>query len=72
MGYTDFRFSEIGVLQTLAARAKKSVAVMDSSKLGRQSKKQIFPLDQVDVLVMDDGVSEKMKKRYAAAGVEIQ
>lgn len=73
MGYTDFRFSEIGVMQTLVARAKKSVAVMDSSKLGKQSKKQIFPLNRVDILlVMDDGVSEKMKKRYAAVGIEIQ
>lgn len=72
MGYSDFRFSEIGVMQTLADRAGKVIAVMDSSKLGRQSKKQIFPLNCVDILVMDNAVSEKEKKRYAAAGANIQ
>ena len=72
MGYSDFRFAEIGVMQTLVDRAGKVIAVMDSSKLGRQSKKQIFPLNCVDILVMDNAVSEKEKKRYAAAGANIQ
>lgn len=72
MGYTDFRFSEIGVMQTLASHAKLSLAVMDSSKLGKQSKKQVFPLNCVDILVMDDTVPEKVKKQYAAAGANIQ
>ena len=71
MGYTDFRFSEIGVMQVLARQAGQVVAVMDSSKLGRRSKKQIFPLEQVGVLVMDD-LPEKIKKKYAAAGAFIQ
>lgn len=72
MGYSDFRFAEIGVIQTLANRAGKVIAVMDSSKLGRQSKKQIFPLNCVDILVMDDAVPDKVKKQYAAAGGTIQ
>ncbi len=72
IGYSDFRFAEIGVMQTLANRAGKVIAVMDSSKLGRQSKKQIFPLNCVDTLVMDNAVSEKTKKQYADAGANIQ
>ncbi len=72
MGYSDFRFAEIGVIQAMAKRAGKVIAVMDSSKLGRQSKKQIFPLNCVDTLVMDDAVPDKVKKQYASAGVTIQ
>lgn len=72
MGYTDFRFSEIGVMQVLAKNARKTVAVMDSSKLGHTSKRQVFPLSSVDILVMDDAVPEKVKKQYAAAGGNIQ
>ena len=71
MGFTDFRLSEIGVIQTLAARSNNVIAVMDSSKLGKQSKKQIFPLDRVDLLVMDDHVSDQVKKEYATAGVKL-
>lgn len=72
IGYSDFRFSEIGVIQTLAKQARQAIAVMDSSKLGRQSKRQVFPLKCVNILVMDDAVSEKVKKQYAAAGGNIQ
>lgn len=71
VGYSDFRFSEIGVMHALAACAKQVVAVMDSSKLGKRSKKQIFPLDRVDVLVMDD-LPEKLRKQYSAAGAVIK
>lgn len=70
MGYTDFRFSEIGIMQVLSNNSKKVVAVMDSSKLGKQSKKQVFSLNRVDILVMDN-ISADMKKRYAAAGAVI-
>jgi len=70
-GYTDFRFSEIGIMQTLATNAHKVIAVMDSSKLGKRSKKQIFPLGRVNILVMDN-ISEEQKKRYCAAGAVIE
>lgn len=71
VGYTDFRFSEISVMQILAERSKRTIAVMDSSKLGKQSKKQIFPLKSVDVLVLND-IPETIKERYAAVGVTIK
>lgn len=71
VGYTDFRFSEISVMQILAERSKRTIAVMDSSKLGKQSKKQIFPLRSVDVLVLND-IPETIKEQYAAVGVTIK
>lgn len=39
-GYTDFRLDEIGIIQLLAQKAKTVIAVMDSSKLGRCSKRE--------------------------------
>ena len=72
IGYSDFRFSEIGVMQLLAERAGKAIAVMDSTKIGRRSKKQVFPLDALYCLVTDDAVSEETKNRYAAAGGRIE
>ena len=58
-GYSDFRLAEIGILQILAKQTKRVIAVMDSSKLGHRSKKQLFSLDAVDLLIMDDAVSKK-------------
>lgn len=71
IGYTDFRFPEIGVIQTLADRAKQVIAVMDSSKLGKRSKKQIFGLKSVDLLIMDE-VPDRLKQQYRAAGAVIE
>lgn len=70
-GYSDFRFPEIGVIQTLAASAKHVVAVMDTSKLGKRSKKRIFGLKNVDLLIMND-VSDEVKSRYRDAGANIE
>ena len=70
-GYTDFRLDEIGILQLLAKRAKRVIAVMDSSKLGRCSKREALQLEDVDLLVMDDHVSEDMKKMYQEKGISI-
>lgn len=70
-GYTDFRYYEIGVIQTLVRHAGKSVAVMDASKLGRRSKKQALPRDGVDILVMDD-IPEQTRQEYLRHGITIE
>ena len=70
-GYTDFRLDEIGILQLLARKAKTVIAVMDSSKLGRCSKREALRPEDVDLLVMDDHVSEDMKQKYLEKGISI-
>ncbi len=71
-GFTDFRFSEMGVMQILAAQSKKVVAVMDSSKIGRRSRAKLFPLTQVDCLVTDTGITEKVRLKYEKHGLIIE
>ncbi len=70
-GFTDFRFDEIGIIQLLAKTAKKVIAVMDSSKLGKRSKKKVLSLDEVDLLLMDHHVSEEIREQYRKKGIEI-
>ena len=70
-GYTDFRLDEIGFIQLLAQMAKKVIAVMDSSKLGRCSKREVLRPEDVDLLVMDDHLSEEMKQKYQEKGISI-
>lgn len=70
-GFTDFRMNEIGIIQMLAKNAKKVIAVMDSSKLGKCSKKQVLEPEQVDCIVMDDRVSPEIKKKYSKRGINI-
>lgn len=70
-GYTDFRLHEIGVLKLLAKRAKQVIAVMDSSKLEKRSKKQALSKGEIDILIMDNQVSEERKKEYRKKGILI-
>lgn len=71
-GYTDFRLSEIGVIQTLAACSAQVIAVMDSSKLGRRSKKAVLSASQVHRLVMDGNLSPEIREKYRKCGIEIE
>lgn len=70
-GFTDFRFHEIGIIQLLARTAKQVIAVMDSSKLGKCSKKKVLSNKQVDALVMDDHVTEEIREKYKKRGIII-
>ena len=71
-GYTDFRLDEIGGIQTLAQTARRGIAVMDSSKLGQCSKRQVLSPEQVDLLLMDDHIPSEVKEKYRSKGIEIQ
>ena len=70
-GFTDFRFSEIGVMQVMAQNSSRVLAVMDSSKLGRRSKKTVMDNDMIDLLIMDK-VTEADRQLYLQAGIRIE
>ena len=70
-GFTDFRFHEIGNIQLLAKISKRTIAVMDSSKLGKCSKKKVLCSTEVDTVLMDDHVSEEVRLKYKKQGIVI-
>ena len=70
-GFTDFRFSEIGVMQVMAQNSSRVLAVMDGSKLGRRSKKTVMDNDMIDLLIMDK-VTEADRQLYLQAGIRIE
>jgi DeoR/GlpR family transcriptional regulator of sugar metabolism len=61
--------AEVGA--TMAARARRVVAVADSSKLGRRGFTPIVPLSAVDVLVTDDGAASNELARVRGEGIEV-
>ena len=70
-GFTDFRFYEMNIMNLMAKNSKQTFAIMDSSKLDKISKKSIFPVNQIDTLIMDDQISASDKKRYLEYGISI-
>jgi DeoR/GlpR family transcriptional regulator of sugar metabolism len=61
--------AEVGA--TMATRARRVVALADSSKLGRSGFTTIVPLSQVDVLVTDTGAPPDLVAMIRALGVEV-
>lgn len=55
-GFSDFRFDEIDIIKAMIKNSRKSVAVLDSSKLNKLSKKIFLPCDAIDVLISDTDI----------------
>lgn len=70
-GFTDFRFHEIPLIRAMLKHTRRAAAIMDSTKLGRCAKEQIFPLPALPDVFMDDGVTDEWKEKFKAAGVAI-
>ena len=64
--------NEIPIIRLLAASSRRVIAVMDSSKLGKCSKKKVLEPEQVDVLLMDGGVSQEIREKYGRKGIRIE
>ena len=62
--------AEVGA--TMTARARRVVAVADSSKLGRQGFTRIVGLAEVDLLVTDTDADPERVAEIRAAGVEVR
>ncbi|AEB06367.1 transcriptional regulator, DeoR family [Coriobacterium glomerans PW2] len=72
----DFGFScgsdeETAVKRACIERAEQTVALMDSSKIGRRSTFQICDLDDVDIIVSDGCLPESFLHDCARAGVRV-
>lgn len=61
--------AEVGA--TMAVRARRVVALADSSKLGRSGFTTIVPLSQVNVLITDAGAPAELVATIRASGVEV-
>jgi DeoR/GlpR family transcriptional regulator of sugar metabolism len=51
--------------------ANEVIVVADSTKLGHQSLTHLCPLESVQHLVVDDGISEAWSNKVRAAGVDL-
>ncbi len=61
--------AEVGA--AMAARARRVVAVADSTKLGRQGFTPIVPIRVVDVLITDDGADSAEIGPLRKAGIDV-
>jgi DeoR family transcriptional regulator of aga operon len=51
--------------------SSKTVVLADSSKLGQRGFGHIAPLDEVDILITDDGITKEMRDIIEEIGIEL-
>jgi DeoR/GlpR family transcriptional regulator of sugar metabolism len=70
-GLTTTRQSLAGTLRAARAVSQRTVALMDSTKVGRNSLLTIFTAREPEEIITDDGVSPERLAEYRAAGVNL-
>jgi DeoR/GlpR family transcriptional regulator of sugar metabolism len=70
-GLTTTRQSLAGTLNAARSVSQRTVALIDSSKFGRDSLLTIFAAGDLDAIVVDDGLPPSERAAYAAAGVNL-
>jgi DeoR family transcriptional regulator of aga operon len=70
-GFMDTNMRRIRVKQSMMRAARRTIALADSSKLGRSSLLQIAPLDSVSTLITDDAAPPAILDQLRSSGLQV-
>ncbi len=70
-GITTSTIEEAQLSRKMMAASSKTVVLADSSKLGQRGFGHIAMLDEIDILVTDDGITKEMREVIEEAGIEL-
>lgn len=69
-GITTFN-EGYSISSVMAAAAHKVIAVLDASKFNRRGFNQVLPMEQIDCVITDKGISEKDKTALSKMGKDV-
>ena len=55
----------------MASRAHRVIAVIDASKFGRSGFNQVLPIDKLDTIITDEGISERDKAAFQKQNITV-
>lgn len=70
-GFSDFRFQEIDIIKAMIMHSKQSVAIMDSRKFGKMSKKIFLTSKDIDLLITDNSLDEATRFQLQESGLTV-
>ena len=70
-GFTDFRYNDFPIMNLLAKRSQTVIALMDSSKFGKKSTRNLFKLNDIDLLISDDTLNASTTDLFLESGLKI-
>ena len=70
-GITTSTIEEAQLSHKMMAASSKTVVLADSSKFGQRGFGHIATLDEVDIIITDDGITKEMREMIENAGIEL-
>jgi DeoR/GlpR family transcriptional regulator of sugar metabolism len=70
-GLTDVHRDEVAIKRDMVRRAKRVIAVVDSSKWGRVGFASFAALEQIDCVITDEGAPHEMIEALEMSGVQV-
>ncbi len=70
-GMSNRNINEAETKKAMIATAEKVILVMDSSKMGHYMLASVGPLEAIDILVTDDGLTAEDRTAIEARGVQV-
>lgn len=71
-GMTTATMEEAQTRKKIIEASNKIIAVTDHSKFGKQNFIFVIPIEKIDVIITDKGISSQIKKRMEKKGVEVR
>lgn len=70
-GITDFHIGEAQLHRQLVKNARISIVLTDSSKLGVRAMNNVCPLEDIDIVITDNGAPKSIVRTLEQAGVQV-
>lgn len=70
-GLSTPSIEEANINQVMISRAKEVIAVFDSSKINKRALAFIAPIEKIDTIVTDEGMSIKLRNQVRSAGINL-
>jgi DeoR family transcriptional regulator of aga operon/DeoR family fructose operon transcriptional repressor len=70
-GITDFNFQEATIRRLMVERASEVIALADYSKFGVIAMNHICPIEKLNLLITDWGISDRLVDTYRARGIMV-
>jgi len=70
-GLTDFNLYEVQLKKELAVKAGKIIALIDSSKIGKNSSAVFATMSQIDAIITDAPINKELTEKIESNNVDI-
>ncbi|WP_042221948.1 DeoR/GlpR family DNA-binding transcription regulator [Oceanobacillus manasiensis] len=70
-GLSDFNLYEVELKKEMIKRAKKVIAIIDSSKIGKTSSAFFATIDQIDTLITEKAIEDELHSKIQNTGIKV-